>query len=280
MIKRKISLTLIIIVSAILLAIALSVILAVFDKERLTESVYAILLEIDKALIITIILGSVTKIVSSEIFSVKTNDRKMRRLGIYSIGEGRLDKKQASIMFGGGGYLYPRELKFCFISGNAFMEAFRPQIMKAIENGCHLKLLIANPTKSASYLERAERICPQGGKDGSYINQCLFTLNFVKEMQREIDEKGYFGKIEIKHYHDEYRYNYRIAKYYDKEKGEIIRTWVNFQPLIKDAIEQSLTVIGRYDEEYVKEELSRSDKESQSIVLSLDKSFDELWELY
>ena len=100
MIKRKISLTLIIIVSAILLAIALSVILAVFDKERLTESVYAILLEIDKALIITIILGSVTKIVSSEIFSVKTNDRKMRRLGIYSIGEGRLDKKQANIMFG------------------------------------------------------------------------------------------------------------------------------------------------------------------------------------
>jgi len=252
----------------------------VFGKQRLTEGVYSILLEIDKALIITMILGSVTKIISDEIISVRMNDRKMRKLGIHSIGEGRLDRKQAAIMFGSHNYIYPTELKFCFISGNAFLAAFRQELTRAIQNGCHVKILIANPIMSSHYLSRAERVCAQEGKDGGYIDQCLFTISFVKEMQREIVNNGYPGSIEIKHYIDEYRYNYRIAKYFNDGKEEIIRTWINFQPLNKDAIEQSLTVIGKYDENYVKEELSRTDKESQSIVLSLDKSFDLLWNIY
>ncbi len=278
--KRKVSLTLIILISAFLVALLLTLILIIFDENVIKESLRSILLEINKALIITIIFGSATKLISNEIISVKINDKKMRKLGIYSIGEGKLDKKQAAIMFGSSVYAYPCELKFCFISGNAFMEKFKPEMMEAIKHGCKIKVLIADPIKSKDYLRRAELICKQEGKDGSYIDQCYFTINLVNEMKKEIDQNQYLGSIELRHYHDEYRYNYRIAKYFDQEKGEVIRTWINFQPLNKDAIEQSLTVLGKYDEDYVKEEISRVERESQSIVLSIDESFDTLWNIY
>lgn len=278
--KTKMSLTFLILLSAFLIAAALTSVLIIFDDNTMKKSLYNILSEINKALIITIIFGSATKLISDEIIKVKVNDKKMRRLGIYSIGEGKLDKKQTKIMFGGSGYAYPTELKFCFISGNAFMDKFQPEIMEAIKHGCKLKLIIADPIKSKDYLTRAEMVCKQEGKDGSYIDQCIFTIKLVEKMKNEIQENNYPGSIEVRHYHDEYRYNYRIAKYFDPEKGEIIRTWINFQPLNKDAIDQSLTVLGKYDEDYVKEEISRVDKESQSIVLSLDTSFDSLWDIY
>ncbi len=61
--KRKVSLTLIILISAFLVALLLTLILIIFDENVIKESLRSILLEINKALIITIIFGSATKLI-------------------------------------------------------------------------------------------------------------------------------------------------------------------------------------------------------------------------
>lgn len=48
----------------------------------------------------------------------------------------------------------------------------------------------------------------------------------------------------------------------------------------KNAISQSLTVIGKFDEEYLKESQFRVAKEKESIVLSINRAFDHIWEIY
>lgn len=277
--KKKFNIINIIFYVVLGLVIIISIFLYFSKSLSMSELTYNILYEILKALIISGVIGIISKIVSEEMIKVKRNDDKMRRLGIYSIGEGRLDKKQTNIMFGCKSYHYPTELKFCFISGPSFMKTFKDNIINAIKHGTYVKLMIADPIKSKEYLERADAFVPQTGKDGSYIDQINFTIILVKEIKAEIIKNEYPGDIEVRHYHDEYRYNFRLAKYYIDE-NEIIRAWVNFQPPNKDAIDQSLTVLGKYDEEYLKESTSRVDKESQSIVLSLDESFDILWNKY
>jgi hypothetical protein len=278
--KRKHSLTFIVLLSSLVVVIIITSLLIFVKRDKFNDAFFNILYEINKALILTTIFGTITKLISDEIFKVKTNDTKMRQLGIHSIGEGKLDKKQTRIMFGGKGYEYPSELKFCFISGVVFIKVFTKNIIEAIKNGCHVKILIADPIKSHDYLARANTVNNQNGEYGSYIDQCHTTIQMVEEIRNYIKEHDLTGSIEVRHYIDEYRYNFRIAKFYHNLNDEVIKAWINFQPINKNAIDQSLTVIGNYDEEYLKDTNSRVSRESNNIVLSLDESFDMLWDIY
>lgn len=276
---KRLSLSFYIIGISALLVVSITTLLMSFGRAGMDETLYDILYEIDKALILTTIFGTVTKIISDDIVSVKKNDEKMKKLGIHSIGEGRLDKKQTKIMFGGSGYKYPRELKFCFITGIAFLNDLKGKIIEAIKHGTHIKLLLADPIKSKDYLTRVSYINPQGGKYGDFFNQLKEAEVLVAGINELIKKHNYSGSIEIRHYIDEYRYNFRIAKYFDDVKGVTTNAWINFQPINKNAIDQSLTVIGRHD--YTnKENESSVIKDSQNIVISLDESFNTLWELY
>ena len=275
--KKPLSKLFYILLICLILIIGLSIVLITLKKEILGEALYTILMEIDKALILTIVIGTIAKMISNDIYKVKKNDDKMRKIGIYQIGEGKLDHKQTNIMFGGKGYDYPIELKFLFISGDNFTKAFKSNMIEAIKKGCNIKYLVADPVKSKDYLSRSEELCPQS--EGHYYEQVYRTLNIIKEIQKEIKENNYKGSIEVRYYFDEYRYNYRLAVY-NKNNNESIRLWANFQPQDKDAIDLSLGVHGLYDESYVADSLYRSDKESNSIVLSMNRSFDMIWKKY
>ena len=273
--KKSLSKLFYILLICLILIIGLSIVLITLKKEILGEALYTIIMEIDKALILTIIIGTIAKMISNDIYKVKKNDDKMRKIGIYQIGEGKLDNKQANIMFGSNGYEYPLELKFLFISGDNFTLSFKERMKEAIKQGCNIKYLIADPIESKEYLERSEELCPQS--EGHYYEQVYRTLEIIKEIQQET--KDYKGSIEVRHYKDEYRYNYRLA-IYKQDDNETIRLWANFQPQDKDAIDLSLGVHGIFDEKYVEGNTYRSDKESSSIVLSMNRSFDMIWKKY
>lgn len=277
--KKRFPLTLIILLVALVLVIISLLLIILAPDNIIHPSIKDILKEINKALVLSVIIGTITKLVAEDINKVKLNDMKMRRLGIHSIGEGLLDKKQANIMFGGNGYAYPRELKFLFITGISFMQTFEKRIMEAVKNGCHLKLLIADIERSDDYLTRASVMCPQNTKSGSYLEQIADVNALIARMQKEITDNGYKGTVEVRHYTDEYRYNFRIAKY-QAANNDLVRAWINFQPINKTAIDQSLTVLGEYSDTEQLSGLTQVEKESRNIVLSLEDSFDMLWEIY
>lgn len=274
--KDKINL---ILLGVIILIIIMTIILWFNENSGMPRFLYNLIYEAVKALIVTLIIGSVGKIISEEIIKIKKNDEKMKKIGIYSIGEGLLDNKQANIMFGSKHHKYPKSLKFYFISGVSFLHDFKPRLIKAIQNGTKIKIMIADPIKSKGFLERANFLSKQEGKYGNFFEQIAKSIELVNDLSIEAFDKNYSGSIEIRHYHDEYRYNFRLAKYYNEENEEI-KAWVNFQPINRDAINLSLTVLGKYDESYLKDVGSRSNQENQSIVLSLDKAFDSLWDKY
>lgn len=278
--KKKVSLAIIIFIISTLLVVFITGLLMILGKDNMNETLYNILYEIDKALVLTTIIGTITKIVSDDIISVKKNDEKMRKLGIHSIGEGRLDTKQKKIMFGGSGYQYPLELKFCFITGAVFLSDMRNEIINAIKNGTKIKILIADPLKSKDFLARMDYLNKQDGKFGNFNNQINFVKNLVLEINEIIKTKKLSGSIELKHYIDEYRYNIRLAKYFDEKNGIRINAWINYQPMNKSAIDQSLTVIGSFDTSDAKDTQSLTEKESKNLVVSLEHSFDKLWDLY
>ena len=257
----------ILLIVAFVVAVGLIPIL-IFYKNCMPDVVYDILLEVEKALIVSVLLGYIAKLISEDIFLMKKNDSKLRKIGIFEIGEGYLNYKQTNIMFGGCGYKYPKELKFLFISGNLFMEKFEFKILTALKHGCDIKVLIADPNKSKDFLERAEVLCPQIKDEGSYSAQIKKTSELIKKIQNQIKINNYEGKIEVRYYIDEYRYNYRLGLY--GEHCETIRLWANFQPPNKDAVDLSLVVHGIYN----------NDKEKDSIVLELNNSFDQLWDKY
>lgn len=242
---------------------------------------YEILEELAKSLLITIIVGMFAKIISDEFIRIQKNDYKMKDIGIYEIGEGKLDNKQKNIMFGNEslGYKIPSELKFLFISGDNFIKAYKNEITSVINKGCKVKILIADPVKSKQFLNRAEVLCPQSIEEGSYVEQLSTTTKIVNEIKKSIinntDNKG---SIEIRHYHDEYRYNIRIGLYdYGQDNYKYI-AWANFQPMIKDSIDLSLTVIGKASNNKISYSSSKGD--SNNIVIAMNDAFDKLWELY
>lgn len=69
----------------LILIIGLSIVLITLKKEILGEALYTILMEIDKSLILTIIIGTIAKMISNDIYKVKKNDDKMIKIGIYQI---------------------------------------------------------------------------------------------------------------------------------------------------------------------------------------------------
>lgn len=276
--KKKISTFLLVIIISTLVVIVISIFLFTCLKKETTF--YQLLFEADKALITTIIIGGIAKVISNDIIKVKKNDEKLRKIGIYSIGEGKLDYIQTKIMFGGRGYEYPKELKFCFISGCVFLRDFSDYILNAMKNGCNIKILLADEKKSLDFLERTEVICTQFDDKGNpyhYDEQIVFTKSVIDEIRAKAQKEGYSGSIEIRQYIDEYRYAFRLGVYGEKEKC-VMRLWANFQPLCKDAINLSLGVHGIFDMNYISENEQNSD--SSSIVKCIDKSFDVLWDKY
>ena len=115
------------------------------------------------------------------------------------------------------------------------------------------------------YIKRCEEICPQ---EVPYLKQTTETtlpiLNTIS--------KRFPNRIEIRYYKDEYRYNFRIAKYRIKDGTFDNMCWLNIQPFNKDAVDLSVGLTGSW---------SSTDKNIQeNMFYQLDKGFDLIWDKY
>lgn len=266
---NSLSLYIMIIVMFVIIA-AIVIFNAVFQAEEDWKTIGADLMtSLLSAVTVGLIAGTFTKIISDNILKIEKNDRLLKSFGIDKIGGGRSTPKDTLELFGNHlKKVYPKEVKLLFITGNGFFSFFKKDIIHYLSApDTVLKILLVDYSEeNTAYLNRMEEICPQ---KCSYRQQILEqSLPALKEIlavaQCDPD------RIQLRFFKDEYRYNFRIAKYTD---GNVIDTkcWWNVQPFNKDAVDLSIMLHGSY----LSEEAC-----DQNVIFALDKGFDDLFDQY
>ncbi len=281
--KKNLKVVLLILGVIALLAISLSLVLCLVPEEGMNSTLRSILYEIDKGLILTGIIGLVisfaSRLIAEDILAVSRDNKRLRQLGIKSISDKTLSKEEIRLMFGDDKNGYPIELKFLFVTGINFVRDFRPLIIKAIEHGCNVKIMIGDAVseKGREFLTRNQEFRGPANESGlTDIQECEQVTKWLKEMHKEVVDKKLPGSLSLRYYTDQYRYNHRIAIYEKNNKREY-RVWSNIQPQTKIALRLTLAVYGTYDEADYSQSLVKTKEEKESIVLATNESFDELW---
>lgn len=177
------------------------------------------------AIVVGLIISTFTKVIAERLLSVKKNDRKLAGFGVREIGTGESSNKDRLDMFGNPLLgKYPKEIKLFFITGNGFINRFRADIIKAVvEGNCRIKILIASKDDNGDFLMRMEALCPQKTSYEEQIEK--ETLPAIDHIREELKDKK--DRISVRFYKDEFRYCFRIAKFYDMDLGSRSNYWVN-----------------------------------------------------
>jgi hypothetical protein len=222
------------------------------------------------AVTVGVIATLFTQIITNNIAKIKRNNDKLKEFGVEYIGTGISTPKDTLHLFGNR-YTkkFPSEIKLLFISGNGFFKHFQEELLQCVKySDCTVKiLLLATDAENAAYAARAERLCPQ---ETSYFDQVNGeSIPRLKEVIGQLEENKK-KQIKLRFYKDEYRYNFRIAKYCS---GDDIagKCWLNIQPFNRDAVDLSVGLDGEWTNE--------SQSESNIFEL-LDQGFDQLWKDY
>ncbi|MCH5163582.1 MAG: DUF1643 domain-containing protein [Clostridiales bacterium] len=218
--------------------------------------------------IVGVIATFFTKIISDNFFKIKQNNDKLLSFGVEKIGEGKSTSEDIINLFGDKKTnTYPSEVKIMFITGNGFFTKFKKDIIECLQNSdCTLKILLMSAKDdNKNYVGRCEALCPQ---NTTYYDQLIVTtlpiLNCIAEQ--------FPNRVEIRYYKDEYRYNFRIAKYRIKDGTFDNMAWLNVQPFNKDAVDLSIGLTGSWNS---------SDKNlEENMFYQLDKGFDFIWDKY
>ena len=281
--KKNLKVVLLILGVIALLAISLSLVLCLVPEGDMNNTLRSILYEIDKGLILTGIIGLVisfaSRLIAEDILAVSRDNKRLRQLGIKSISDKTLSKEEIRLMFGDDKNGYPIELKFLFVTGINFVRDFRPLIIKAIEHGCNVKIMIGDAVseKGREFLTHNQEFRGPANESGlTDIQECEQVTKWLKEMHKEVVDKKLPGSLSLRYYTDQYRYNHRIA-IYEKDGKREYRVWSNIQPQTKIALRLTLAVYGTYDEADYSQSLVKTKEEKESIVLATNESFDELW---
>ena len=282
--KKNVRIVLIILAIIASLAIGISLVLCLVPEEGMNATLRSILYEIDKGLILTGILGFVisfaSRLIAEDILAVSRDNKRLRKLGIKTISGKTLCKEEVRLMFGDDRNGYPIELKFLFVSGINFIDAFRSQIIKAIEHGCVVKIMIGNPdTKEGrEFLEHNQQFRGPTNKNGlTDLRECVEVTKMLKDINKEVVNRKLSGSISLRYYTDQYRYNQRIAIYENNQKREY-RVWSNFQPQTEIAVDLTLAVYGAYNEADNGENLVKRQEEKDSLIFATNEAFNKLWD--
>ena len=211
-----------------------------------------------------------TQIISHNILKVKKNNDKLKEFGVEYIGEGESTPEDTLNLFGNKyKKRYPSEIKIMFISGNGFFRIFKNELLECLRNSdCVVKiLLLSTDSTNAEYAKRMEDMCPQ---KNTYFHQVdEEAIPILKSILSHIDESKR-GQLQLRFYKDEYRYNFRIAKYFE-DGGITGKCWLNIQPFNRDAVDVSVGLNGGWDDKA---------NSKNNIYKLLDKGFDDLWLTY
>ena len=282
--KKNIRVVLVILGVIASLAICISLILCLVPEDGMNATFRSILYEIDKGLILTGILGFVisfaSRLIAEDILAVSRDNKRLRKLGIKTISDKTLSKEEIRLMFGDDKNGYPIELKFLFVTGINFVRDFRHLIIKAIEHGTVVKIMIGDPVskEGREFLEHNQWFRGPTNESGlTDIQECEKVTEWLKEIHKEAVDRNLPGSLSLRYYTDQYRYNHRIAIYQNNGKREY-RLWSNFQPQTKIAMRLTLAVYGTYNEADYGEHLLKAEEETSSLVVATDESFNKLWE--
>ncbi|MDE5991166.1 MAG: hypothetical protein K2H36_06260, partial [Clostridia bacterium] len=254
----------------ILILVILIIVANVFLQEKTDwkNIVTELLNDILSVAIVGVVATIFTKVISDNFFKIKKNNDKLLKFGVDRIGEGKSTVEDTINLFGNAKTnKYPSEIKLMFITGNGFFKTFKQDLAECLKNSdCLVKILLMSIDKgNEDYIKRSEFLCPQ---EPSYSDQLtketLVVLNPLIEQ--------YPGRIEIRYFKDEYRYNYRIARYRIKDGTYDNMCWLNIQPFNKDAVDMSIGLTGSWN--------NSTKNIEENIFYQLDKGFDLIWEKY
>lgn len=266
------SLALWILIAIMLVLIVLIVVLNI-QMQSATEMkslVFDLLNSLLSAVTVGLIATTFTKIIADNMAKVKRNNEQLKKFGVDFIGTGRSTKKDTLHLFGNP-YTkrYPKEVKLLFISGNGYFKTFQRQLFQCVQNSdCVVKILLLSTAEdNLEYIKRMEFLCPQRTPYCDQVNK--ESLPILKSVVDKLDGNKK-SQIQVRFYKDEYRYNFRIAKYCygDRIQG---KCWLNVQPFCKDAVDLSVGLNGSWNNE------SSSDG---NIFELLDSGFDQVWNKY
>lgn len=253
--------------------IIITVIIGLGCKFLRGENGIQILTSVTKDLITAIVItggiGLIIKMVSEKFFTVKKNDRLLRNFGVLNVGTGVSTQKDIHNIFGCSLFNgYPQEIRMQFITGNVFLAVFKKEFENCLKHECNVKLLlVSTEQENLDFVTRIEACF--GKENGEYRQQ----IEDVKSLVKEINAKGYKGKIRMRFYRDEYFYNFRSAKYCDEKTNTVLfKANINVQPFTVPATDCSIGLSGSYKS-------SDADLEKNIFYLN-DRGFDELWEKY
>jgi hypothetical protein len=273
--KKKIDSTVIGLWVLILIMIVLTATI-VFLNIRLQsdEAIKSLLMDLLNSLLSAVTVGVIatmfTQIITNNIAKIKKNNDKLKEFGVEYIGTGISTPKDTLYLFGNKlTKEYPAEIKILFISGSGFFEIFQKDLLDCLKNSnCTVKiLLLSTDPSNKEYITRMEKLCPQDPTYDHQINgQAIPLLRSISE--RLGNNKK--GQLKIRFYKDEYRYNFRIAKYC--EGDDIVgKCWLNIQPFNRDAIDVSIGLNGGWN---------NSASSDNNIYALLDTGFDLIWDEY
>lgn len=259
------------VLAVIIIALVIMIIIAnalLHDSTDWKEILTDLLNDILSVAIVGVVATIFTKVITDNFFKIKKNNDKLLSFGIENIGEGRSNAADILNLFGNKKTNnYPAEIKLMFISGNGFFKTFFDDIKECLQNSdCKIKiLLVSTQEDNKEYIERCERLCPQST---SYISQVNDeTIIYLQPLMDQFP-----NRVEIRYYKDEYRYNFRIAKYRLKDGSFNCLCWWNVQPFNKDSVDLSVGLQGSWNS---------SDKNlSENIFNHLDNGFDLIWDNY
>lgn len=220
------------------------------------------------AVTVGLIATTFSKIITNNFAIIKRNNQKLSAFGVREIGTGVSTKKDSLDLFGNPYTgVYPRELKIMFISGNGFFSHYKNDLTDCLRHGCLVKiLLLSTEDANQSYLSRMNKLCPQ---TTAYKDQVdAETLSTLRSVFDSLDAKQR-QLLQVRFYRDEYRYNFRIAKYCDQDNRVSGQCWLNIQPFNRNAVDMSIALKGGWDA-----------TSEDNFFATLDDGFDRIWHTY
>ena len=246
------------------------------EKNAWLEMLSGLMGDLLSAIVIGLFLGLITKIITNRLFSVELDMKKLREFGVQGIGTGKSNDTDERRMFGSNlpRKKYPCELKLLFLTGNNFLSIFEKQIIRCLDEGCNINLLITSPEpENEEYLKRCSLMYSDGNVDyvDEIINDSLKTVRNIKEKTKNPEN------FRVRFYLDEYQNNVRISRYFVKNEKEETYYWINVQPLSKPAIDLSIALKGIYKVDYTLDSVRDDEKD---ICRVSEIGFNKLWTKY
>ena len=254
---------------AVLVAVVV-VNIVVLDGSNWQNMFMGMMNDLVSAIVIGLFVGIITTIVTNRIISVQKNMGRLRKWGITSIGTTLSTAKDIHLMF--GGKHYPSEIKLMFLTGRTFFQEFKHQIIRAMNHGTKVKILIASgDSANEEYLDRVRIRYLSDKEKGFYAKEITDVVKALDEIKRySINPQN----LEVRHYLDEYQNNLRIATYDYNRERRVSYYWINLQPPNKEALKVSITHRGRVD--WTSDNLDMD----ENLCCQFERGFDELWDRY